>query len=81
MRNKRSPDYYQQIIHRILVQQYDRMNRQLDTVPIEGVDLDKDSRDSRTIKGVMAMEEEWIIDPKLRAQLSLIDLQPPQDLV
>tara|TARA_Y100001951_G_C11246853_1_gene243893 strand:- start:665 stop:910 length:246 start_codon:yes stop_codon:yes gene_type:complete len=81
MRNKRSPDYYQQIIHRILVQQYDRMNRQLDTVPIEGVDLDKDSRDSRTIKGVMAMEEEWIIDPKLRAQLSLIDLQPPTDLV
>tara|TARA_R100001594_G_scaffold720_2_gene2817 strand:- start:1911 stop:2156 length:246 start_codon:yes stop_codon:yes gene_type:complete len=81
MRNKRSPDYYQQIIHRILVQQYDRMNRQLDTVPLDGIDLDKDSRHSRIIKGVMAMEEEWIIDPKLRAQLSLIDLQPPQDLV
>ncbi len=57
------------------------MNRQLDTVPLDGVDLDKDSRHSRIIKGVMAMEEEWIIDPKLRAQLSLIDLQPPQDLV
>tara|TARA_R100001443_G_scaffold76782_1_gene84163 strand:+ start:188 stop:361 length:174 start_codon:yes stop_codon:yes gene_type:complete len=57
------------------------MNTVLDTVPIAGVDLDKDTKNSRKVKGVMAMEEEWIIDPKLRAQLSLIDLQPPQDLV
>ncbi len=81
MRNKRSPDYYQQIMYKILVQQYDRMNRQLDTVPIEGVDLDRDTKHSRTVKGIIAMEEEWIVDPKLRAQLSLIDLQPPQDMV
>ena len=50
------------------------------TLPMDGVDLDKDTKDSRTIKNVIAIEQEWIIDPDLRAEISLIDLQSPPDI-
>ena len=53
----------------------------ISTLPTDGVNIDVDSKDTRTIKAVMAMEEEWIVDPKVREQLSLIDLKtlPPDD--
>ena len=49
------------------------------TLPMNGVDLDKDTPESRTIRNVLAIEQEWILDPDLRAELSLIDLGPPPD--
>ena len=73
--------FYQHLIHQILADNYRRMEYLISTLPPDGVNIDVDSKDTRTIKAVMAMEEEWIVDPKVREQLSLIDLKtlPPDD--
>tara|TARA_R100001082_G_scaffold40282_2_gene21243 strand:- start:785 stop:958 length:174 start_codon:yes stop_codon:yes gene_type:complete len=57
------------------------MEDMVSTLPMNGVDLDKDTPESRTIRNVLAIEQEWILDPDLRAELSLIDLGPPPDTV
>jgi len=57
------------------------MEDMVSTLPMDGVDLDKDTPESRTIKNVIAIEQEWIIDPDLREEISLIDLGPPPDKV
>ena len=66
-------------MHQLLVQVYNRMELMLSTVPItdDGVDLDKDTKHSKTILNVISIEEEWIIDPELRKEISLIDIQDP----
>ena len=73
--------FYKNLIHNCLVQTYRRMEDMVSTLPMDGVDLDKDTKDSRTIKNVIAIEQEWIIDPDLREEISLIDLGPPPDKV
>lgn len=57
------------------------MTALVNTLPMDGIDLDKDTKESRTVKAVMAMEEEWILDPVTRSQLTMIDLQDPPDMV
>lgn len=74
-------DYYQDLIGKILKEQYARMTALVNTLPMDGIDLDKDTKESRTVKAVMAMEEEWILDPVTRSQLTMIDLQDPPDMV
>ncbi len=73
--------FYKNLIHNCLVQTYRRMEDMVSTLPMDGVDLDKDTEDSRTIKNVLSIEQEWILDPDLRAEISLIDLGPPPDKV
>tara|TARA_Y100001938_G_C7864001_1_gene317002 strand:+ start:303 stop:554 length:252 start_codon:yes stop_codon:yes gene_type:complete len=69
--------FYRDLIQKVLANTYRRMERMVATLPLDGVDLDKDTPESRTIKNVLAIEQEWIIDPDLRYELSLIDIQKP----
>jgi len=71
--------FYRDLIQRSLADTYRRMESMIATLPLDGVDLDKDTPESRTIKNVLAIEQEWIIDPELREELSLIDIGPPPD--
>ena len=83
-RKRKTPQqrrFYKNLIHNCLVQTYRRMEDMVSTLPMNGVDLDKDTPESRTIRNVLAIEQEWILDPDLRAELSLIDLGPPPDTV
>lgn len=38
------------------------------------INIDKDDEPGHAVRDVISIEEEWIVDPKLRKQLSLIDL-------
>jgi len=49
------------------------MERLLSTVPLNA-DLDKDPIARETIYNVLAIEEEWIVDPDLRDELTLVDI-------
>ena len=52
---------------------YQRMDLLLATIP-QGTNVNKDKRANKVIRDVMAMEEEWIVDPDLRQELTMIDL-------
>ena len=73
MRSKRK--FYQRLIHHNLTETYRRMELILSRVPLDQpIDIDKNDRPANAIRDVLAIEEEWIIDPVLREELSLIDL-------
>ena len=72
-KNKHKRDRYRDIIAVTLAKTYDRMERLLSTVPLNA-DLDKDPIARETIYNVMAIEEEWIVDPDLREELTLVDI-------
>ena len=74
---KSKKQFYKALIHHNLKETYHRMEDLIATLPMTGVDIDIDTPDSRTIRNVLAIEEEWIVDPQLRKEMSLIDLQPP----
>tara|TARA_Y100001963_G_scaffold145587_1_gene219417 strand:+ start:2421 stop:2627 length:207 start_codon:yes stop_codon:yes gene_type:complete len=65
-------------MERSLLEVYQRMELLLSTVP-EGVNINKDKDAGKTIYNVMAMEEEWIVDPDLRDELTLVQLTPNED--
>ena len=76
---KQSKRYvYRNIMERSLLEVYQRMELLLSTVP-EGVNINKDKDAGKTIYNVMAMEEEWIVDPDLRDELTLVQLTPNED--
>ena len=50
---------------------WDRMRYLLMDVP-EGVDIAEDAEADHIVRDVWAMEEEWILDPDLRLECSLI---------
>lgn len=75
----RKKHFYQQLIHHNLKETYKRLDLLIETLPPTGVNIDIDTPHSRTIRNIIAIEEEWIVDPKLREQMSMIDLRPPQD--
>jgi hypothetical protein len=51
---------------------YRRMEALLDHVP-EGCDLEEDSVASQAVGDVIALEEEWFLNPMVRERCSLID--------
>tara|TARA_R100001082_G_scaffold107045_1_gene80524 strand:- start:833 stop:1057 length:225 start_codon:yes stop_codon:yes gene_type:complete len=71
MKSKRNT--YKNIMERSLATMYQRMDLLLATIP-QGTNLNKDKRANKVIRDVMAMEEEWIVDPDLRQELTMIDL-------
>tara|TARA_Y100001938_G_scaffold131437_1_gene188542 strand:+ start:501 stop:725 length:225 start_codon:yes stop_codon:yes gene_type:complete len=71
MKSKRNT--YKNIMERSLSTMYQRMDLLLATIP-QGTNLNKDKRANKVIRDVMAMEEEWIVDPDLRQELTMIDL-------
>lgn len=62
------------LLQHSLNEMYQRLVTVLETVP-EGADLDVDKESDYKIFNCIAIEEEWIIDPILRDQMSLIDVQ------
>ena len=50
---------------------YKRMEALLEGVP-DGLDMDEDSEASERLRDVLALEEEWFVDPMQREYLSLI---------
>ena len=60
-------------MERSLSTMYQRMDLLLATIP-QGTNVNKDKRANKVIRDVMAMEEEWIVDPDLRQELTMIDL-------
>jgi len=71
--------FYRDLIQKVLADTYRRMESMVATLPLDGVDLDKETPESRTIRNIMAIEEEWILDADLRYELSLIDVQRPPE--
>lgn len=62
--------YYENIIQRSLVDLYRKMEHDIEPLP-DTIDLE--DTDQALIAGnVWSIEEEWIIDPKQRKSLSLI---------
>tara|TARA_R100001463_G_scaffold8400_1_gene25759 strand:- start:774 stop:983 length:210 start_codon:yes stop_codon:yes gene_type:complete len=64
---------YQNIIQRCLQEQYKRIDELLTLVP-DGIDLGKDKTASEAAVAVLSIEEEWIIDPVLREQLTMLHI-------
>ena len=60
-------------VRRSLVELYTRIEGLLETIPddIDESDLTEDQID--TIDNICSIEEEWIIDPELRRELSVIN--------
>jgi len=52
---------------------YRRMEALLEHVP-EGCDLDTDSVASQAVEDVLALEEEWFLNPMVRERCSLLDV-------
>ena len=70
--------FYEGIIKRSLAEAYQRMEYFLSKVPDE-CDIEEDTDVTDAIKNILAIEEEWIIDPAIRRQLSLLDLSDELD--
>jgi hypothetical protein len=53
----------------------------LEAVP-EGADLSSDTEAAYLVENVWSIEEEWILDPERRAELSMVqctDIDPDED--
>jgi len=56
---------------------YKRINKLLLTIPAnQDIKLSEDGPHQTTILNVMSIEEEWIVDPDLRDDITLIQLRP-----
>lgn len=56
---------------------YQRMNKLLLTIPANtDIKLNEKGKHQTTILNVMSIEEEWIVDPDLRDDITLIQLRP-----
>ena len=64
---------YQANVKRSLAELYQHMESMLDTIP-EGIDeKDLTPEHQDIINSIEAIEEEWIVDPKTREALTLIN--------
>ena len=52
---------------------YKRMEELLELVP-EGCDLDENSVASQAVEDILALEEEWFLNPMVRERCSLLDV-------
>ena len=65
---------YQDNIRRSLREQWEHIEKMVLSLP-EGEHLEWDDlsdKDKRTVDNVKAIEEEWIIDPEIRAELTVL---------
>lgn len=68
----------QRVVTRSLQDMYKQMVRFCNNIP-EGADLAQDAKACELACNVWAIEEEWILDPELREELSLIQSIPPEE--
>lgn len=54
------------------------MERDLEPLP-QHIDNESDEEADRVVRNVWAIEEEWIMDPELRDQLTLIQCRDEDD--
>jgi len=71
MRQSQKTKIQQQLIHKTLAETWQRLQYLADKVP-EGVNCDEDEEARMNVLNIWAIEEEWIIDPELRAEMSMI---------
>ena len=78
MRNSQKTRIQQQLIHRTLAETWKRLEHLANKVP-EGVNCDEDQEAREHVLNIWAIEEEWIIDPELRAELSMIRMDDEEE--
>lgn len=78
MNQKQKQQIQQKLFQYSLRDMYAQMMRHLDKVP-EGANLDRNDEAAYHCQNVWAIEEEWILDPELRAELSLLDTQEDEE--
>lgn len=64
----------EQVTKRAIRDLYERMEALLELVP-EGTDLDEESEASQAVGDVLALEEEWFLNPMVRERCSLLDFR------
>lgn len=56
---------------------YQRINKLLLTIPAnQDIKLNEEGPHQTTVLNIMSIEEEWIVDPDLRDDITLIQLRP-----
>ena len=68
----------QRVVTRSLQDMYKRMIHFCNNIP-EGANLEEDDKAADLANNVWAIEEEWILDPELREELSLLQSMPPDE--
>lgn len=68
----------QRVVTRSLQDMYKQMIRFCNNIP-EGCNLDENPDAADLACNVWAIEEEWILDPKLREEMSLLQSIPPEE--
>lgn len=71
MRQSQKNRIQHQLIQRTLAETWKRIEYLADQVP-EGANCEEDEVARNNVLNVWAIEEEWIIDPALRAEMSMI---------
>jgi len=71
MTKKRKPRGTPDLLQRSVTEMYQRMRLIADQIP-EGADLAQDHEAQDHALNLWAIEEEWILDPDLREELSLL---------
>ena len=74
---KNKKNIYRKIMAHNVRAIYNRMNKMLSTIPPnKDIHLSEDGEHQDTIFNVMSIEEEWIIDPDVRDDITLLNLKP-----
>jgi hypothetical protein len=71
MRQSQKSKIQRQLIQRTLAETWQRLSQLADEVP-DNADCESDDKARELVLTIWAIEEEWILDPELRAELSLI---------
>ena len=71
MRQSQKNRIQQQMIQRTLAETWKRLDQLVDQVP-DNVNCEEDEKAREMVLNIWSIEEEWILDPELRAELSLI---------
>lgn len=66
------------MIQRTLAETWKRIEYLVDQVP-DNANCEEDKEARINVLNVWAIEEEWIIDPELRAELSMIQMSDEED--
>jgi hypothetical protein len=73
MRQSQKNRIQQQLIQRTIVETWQRLQYLVDRVP-DDADCEQDEEARNNVLNVWAIEEEWIVDPRQRAELSMIQM-------
>jgi hypothetical protein len=73
MRQSQKNRIQQQLIQRTIVETWQRLQYLVDKVP-DDADCEQDVEARNNVLNVWAIEEEWIVDPRQRAELSMIQM-------